>query len=72
MIQQVIPGEESQFSYTALCQDVRGLHHLLQTDPAIPMDLGVPVHLFNGRRPITSATAVRLIEALRYTGMSGS
>jgi D-aspartate ligase len=72
MIQELIPGGgESQFSYTALCQDGRAIASLTaRRTRQIPMDFGrASTFVETVDDPATSATAVRLIEALRYTGI---
>jgi D-aspartate ligase len=72
MIQEVIPGGgESQFSYTALCQDGRAIASLTaRRTRQIPMDFGrASTFVETVDDPTISATAVRLIETLRYTGI---
>jgi len=72
MIQEVIPGGgESQFSYTALCQDGRPIASLTaRRARQIPMDFGrASTFVETVDDPATSAAAVRLIETLRYTGI---
>jgi D-aspartate ligase len=72
MIQELIPGGgESQFSYTALCKDGRAIASLTaRRTRQIPMDFGrASTFVETVDDPTTSVTAVRLIEALRYTGI---
>lgn len=72
MIQELIPGRgESQFSYTALCQDGRVIASLTaRRTRQIPMDFGrASTFVETVDDPTTSAASVRLIEALRYTGI---
>jgi D-aspartate ligase len=72
MIQELISGGgESQFSYTALCQDGRVIASLTaRRTRQIPMDFGrASTFVETVDDPLTSATAVRLVEALRYTGI---
>jgi len=72
MIQELIPGGgESQFSYTALCQDGRVIASLTaRRTRQIPMDFGrASTFVETVDDPKLSATAVRLIEAMRYTGI---
>jgi D-aspartate ligase len=72
MIQELISGGgECQFSYTALCQDGRVIASVTaRRTRQIPMDFGrASTFVETVDDPSTSATAVRLIEALRYTGI---
>src|SRR5258708_34206815 len=72
MIQEVIPGGgESQFSYTALCKDGRPIASLTaRRARQIPMDFGrASTFVETVDDPTISATAVRLIETLQYTGI---
>ena len=72
MIQELIPGGgESQFSYTALCKDGQAIASLTaRRTRQIPMDFGrASTFVETVDDPTTSATAVRVIEALRYTGI---
>jgi len=72
MIQELIPGGgESQFSYTALCQDGRPIASLTaRRSRQIPMDFGrASTFVETVDDPATSAAAARLLGALRYTGI---
>jgi D-aspartate ligase len=72
MIQELIPGGgESQFSYTALCKDGRPIASLTaKRARQIPMDFGrASTFVETVDDPKPSAAAVRLIEAMRYTGI---
>src|SRR5882762_8925543 len=72
MIQELIPGGgESQFSYTALCKGGRPIASLTaRRARQIPMDFGrASTFVETVDDQTTSATAVRLIETLRYTGI---
>lgn len=72
MIQELIPGGgESQFSYTALCKDGRPIASLTaRRTRQIPMDFGrASTFVETVDDPTLAVTAVRLIEALRYTGI---
>ncbi len=72
-IQELIPGGgDSQFSYTALCQDGRAIASLTaRRTRQIPMDFGrASTFVETVDDPAASTTAIRLIEALRYTGIA--
>jgi len=72
MIQELIPGGgESQFSFTALCQDGRPIASLTaRRSRQIPMDFGrASTFVETVDDPATSAAAARLLDALRYTGI---
>lgn len=72
MIQEFIPGGgDSQLSYTALCQNGRPLASLsARRIRQIPMDFGrASTFVESVDDPATAATAVRLLRALRYTGI---
>jgi len=72
MIQEFIPGRgESQFSYTALCQDGQPIASLsARRTRQIPMDFGrASTFVETVDDPATSVTAGRLLGALRYTGI---
>jgi predicted ATP-grasp superfamily ATP-dependent carboligase len=72
MIQELIPGGgESQFSYTALCQDGRPIASLTaRRTRQFPMDFGrASTFVETVDEPATSATAARLLSALQYTGV---
>jgi D-aspartate ligase len=72
MIQELIPGGgEAQFSYTALCKDGRPIASLTaKRARQIPMDFGrASTFVETVDDPKPSAAAVRLIQAMRYTGI---
>jgi predicted ATP-grasp superfamily ATP-dependent carboligase len=72
MIQELIPGGgESQFSYTALCQEGRPITSLTaRRVRQIPMDFGrASTFVETIDDPAIAAPAVRLLEAMRYTGI---
>jgi len=72
MIQELIPGGgESQFSYTALCQEGRPITSLTaRRVRQIPMDFGrASTFVETINDPAIAAPAVRLLEAMRYTGI---
>lgn len=72
MIQELIPGGgDSQFSYTALCQDGRPLASLTSKRiRQFPMDFGrASTFVETIDDPDSTAAAERLITALRYTGL---
>jgi len=71
MIQELIPGGgESQFSYTHCAKADGQSHHLLRGGPGRFHGLWrASTFVETVDDPTTSATAVRLIETLRYTGI---
>ncbi len=72
MIQELIPGGgESQFSYTALCQNGQPLASLTaKRARQIPMDFGrASTFVETVDDPAPAAMAIRLLSALRYTGI---
>jgi predicted ATP-grasp superfamily ATP-dependent carboligase len=72
MIQELIPGGgESQFSYTALCQEGQPIASLsARRVRQFPMDFGrASTFVETIDDPLSSAAAERLLAALRYTGI---
>jgi predicted ATP-grasp superfamily ATP-dependent carboligase len=72
MIQELIPGGgESQFSYTALCQEGQPIASLsARRVRQFPMDFGrASTFVETIDDPVSSAAAERLLAALRYTGI---
>jgi D-aspartate ligase len=72
MIQEIISGGgESQFSYTALCQGGQPLASLTaKRIRQIPMDFGrASTFVETIEDTVTSTTAIRLLQELRYTGI---
>jgi len=72
MIQELIPGGgESQFSYTALCQEGQPITSLTaRRVRQIPMDFGrASTFVETIDDPAIEAPAVRLLKAMRYTGI---
>lgn len=73
MVQELIPGGgESQFSYTALCQDGQSIASLTaRRARQIPMDFGrASTFVETVDDPGMSKLATRFLRALRYTGVA--
>jgi D-aspartate ligase len=72
MIQEFLPGGgESQFSYVALCDDGRPVASLTAKRlRQFPMDFGrFSTFVETVEEPAVDAAAMRLLSALRYTGL---
>jgi D-aspartate ligase len=72
MVQELIPGGgESQFSYTALCQDGQPIASLTaRRCRQIPMDFGrASTFVETVNEPGISQLATRFLQALHYTGV---